>query len=123
MMPHRDVRIVPAQIQLLDYSAAPPEEDERREPTFSNPAKASKLLIDATRKWPYPPVSLPKLQYMERGLELWERAGLPKPTLREPWWGYKLGWWPEEDEEAAALAVQGEYYRTGEKAKQQRKKI
>lgn len=123
MMPHRDARIVSAQIQLLDYSAAPPEDDERREPTFSNPARASKILIDATRKWPYPPVSLPKRQYMERGLELWEKAGLPKPTLREPWWGYKLGWWPEEDEEEAALAVRGEYYKTGEKAKQQRKKI
>lgn len=123
MMPHRDARIVAAPIQLLDIAAGPPEEDDRREPTFSNPAKASKLLIDATRKWPYPPVSLPKRQYMERGLELWKQAGLPQPSLREPWWGYPLGWWTKEDEEEADLAVQGEYYKTGEKAKQQRKKI
>ncbi len=123
MMPHRDTRIIAAPIQLLDISAAPPEEDDRREPTFSDPAKASRLLIDATRKWPYPPVSLPKRQYMERGLELWEKAGLPKPTLREPWYGYALGYWNEESEEEADLAVQGEYYQTGEKAIGQRKKI
>ena len=123
MMPHRDARIVAAPIQLLDIAAGPPEEDDRREPTFSNPAKASKILIDATRKWPYPPVSLPKRQYMERGLELWQQAGLPQPSMREPWWGYPLGWWTKEDEEEADLAVQGEYYQTGEKAKRKRKKI
>src|SRR3990172_1909672 len=117
MMPHRDARIVEAPIMLLDYSAAPPEEGHRREPTFTNPPKSSAILIDATMKWPFPPVSLPKKEYMERGLELWAQAGLPKPVLRDPWWGYNLGWWTEEDEEEAGLAGRGGYYKTGEKAK------
>jgi hypothetical protein len=52
-----------------------------------------------------------------------QKAGLPKPSLREPRWGYPLGWWTREDEEEDDLAVQGEYYKMGEKAKQQRKKI
>jgi 4-hydroxy-3-polyprenylbenzoate decarboxylase len=42
------------------------------------------MLMDATRKWDYPPVSLPKKEYMERAKQLWERLELPKlkPQIR-----------------------------------------
>jgi 4-hydroxy-3-polyprenylbenzoate decarboxylase len=40
-----------------------------------------------------------------------------------PWHGYELGAWTERDREEAAWAVEGEYYRTGERAKKQRRPI
>ncbi|MET0691006.1 MAG: hypothetical protein ABWZ38_08230, partial [Candidatus Binatia bacterium] len=86
-------------------------------------AGSSAMLIDATRKWDYPPVSLPKREYMERAKQLWERLELPKLKPQEPWFGYNLGLWSEEDESEAALAVQGEHYQTGEKRLQQRVRV
>jgi 4-hydroxy-3-polyprenylbenzoate decarboxylase len=76
----------------------------------------SAILIDATRKWDYPPVSLPKKEFMERARTLWERLELPKLKPQDPWYGYNLGAWTAEDEEEAELALKGEHYQTGEKA-------
>jgi hypothetical protein len=81
------------------------------------------MLMDATRKWDYPPVSLPKKEYMERAKQLWERLELPKLKPQEPWFGYNLGLWSEEDENEAQLAVKGEHYQTGEKRLQQRVRV
>ena len=83
-------------------------------------AGCSALLIDATRKWDYPPVSLPKREFMERARQLWERLELPKLQPQEPWFGYQLGAWSEEDEEEAQLALRGEHYQTGEKRAKRR---
>jgi len=49
--------------------------------------------------------------------------GLPQLKLKEPWWGYNLGYWKDEHEECANLAVKGEYYKTGEIRAQNRVKI
>src|SRR5262249_22181778 len=76
--------------------------------------------IDATRKWDYPPVSLPKKEYMERAKQLWERLELPKLNPQDPWFGYNLGLWSSEDEEEADLALKGEHYQIGERRAQQR---
>lgn len=73
--------------------------------------------------WAYPPLSLPKKQYMERAIELWREIQLPSLELREPWFGYSLGYWSEEEEAEAELAVQGRHYETGEKLRQTRKMI
>lgn len=75
----------------------------------------SALLIDATLKEPFPPVSLPKKEYMERAREIWEELGLPSLKPQSPWFGYSLGQWSEELEEEGRLAVEGKYYLTGEK--------
>ena len=75
----------------------------------------SSLLIDATRKADFPPLSLPKREYMERAREIWEELALPKLEPQEPWHGYLLGLWPEELEEEAQLATQGEYDKVGKK--------
>lgn len=124
MMPHRDMRLVEGKTFLLDYSTNSSQERHMGgEPTFTENAKSSIVLIDTTMKWPYPPVSLPKREYMERALELWAQAGLPEPTLKTPWFGYPLGWWTDEDAEEADLAVRGEHYVTGEKARRQRKPV
>jgi len=75
----------------------------------------SSLLIDATRKADFPPLSLPKREYMERARKIWEELGLPRLEPQEPWHGYFLGLWPEELEEEARLAAAGEYGKVGEK--------
>ena len=74
----------------------------------------SALLIDATLKQDYPPISLPKREYMERARDIWEnRLGLPKITPEAPWFGYTLGDWPEALIREAERAVAGDYWETG----------
>jgi len=92
-------------------------------PGMEAPHKAEMMLINAIRKWSYPPVSLPAKQYMERARQIWEELQLPRLTPRTPWHGYELGHWTERDREEAAWAIEGEYYRTGERAKQERQVI
>jgi hypothetical protein len=72
------------------------------------------LLIDATRKWDYPPVALPKREYMERAREIWEAEGLPRLKPVAPWYGYELGYWPDTYREAAELNLQGKVSTLGE---------
>ena len=75
----------------------------------------SAMLINALLKEPFPPVSLPKRQYMERAKQIWEELELPNLKPEDPWFGYSLGQWTDENEEEAQLALKGEHYRTGEK--------
>jgi len=48
--------------------------------------------------------------------------GLPALKPRSPWYGYSLGAWTKEDEEEAEIALRGEHFVTGEKAKAKRVK-
>lgn len=118
MQPHRDMLVTRNRTPSMDPSAFPPGRE--LEVSMEEIAGCSVLLIDATRKWDYPPVSLPKREFMERARELWERLELPKLRPQEPWFGYPLGSWSEEDEEEAGLALKGEHYQTGEKAVKKR---
>lgn len=89
---------------------------------YLSPHGGSAILIDATRKWDYTPVSLPKRQFMERAKQIWDEEGLPRLHVKEPWHGYSPGYWTKQNEEEAELALKGEHYQTGEKlAKQQLK--
>lgn len=110
MQPHQDIQIVGGMSATLDPSAAPASDRkvEQRTPT-------STMMINATRKWAYPPLSLPPRQFMEHAIKLWEEEGLPKLNLRTPWFGRSLGFWTKENEAEAELALKGEYYQTGEK--------
>jgi 4-hydroxy-3-polyprenylbenzoate decarboxylase len=119
MDPQRDVRIVQGKRFDLDQAAAPPwATDEER--YYPMPTGSSALLIDATRKWPYRPVSLPRREFMERAKKIWEEEGLPELKPKSPWHGYSLGQWTKENEEEAELALKGEHYQTGEKLARQR---
>jgi 4-hydroxy-3-polyprenylbenzoate decarboxylase len=80
------------------------------------------VLIDATMKEDFPPISLPKREYMERAKKIWEELGLPKLKPQSPWYGYSLGEWPDELERAAELAVKGDYFQTGELLVKRRRK-
>ncbi|GHH82910.1 carboxylase [Streptomyces sulfonofaciens] len=97
MQPARDVTVLPGKLPRLDPSAA----------TDGSEASSSALLIDATRKMPYPPTSLPARPYMERARALWDDLGLPELQLTEPWHGYELGDWSEEDRRNADAAARG----------------
>jgi UbiD family decarboxylase len=116
MQPHRDVRITGGKASMLDHSLFPPGHSADLNEIYG----ASAILIDATRKWAYPPVSLPRQEYMERAKQIWEEEGLPTLTPKSPWHGYDLGYWPAEEAYEADLAVRGDHYVTGEKARQQR---
>ena len=116
MQPAKDVVVLPHRRAALDPSVAPPG----GKATGDAPQV---MLINATRKWDYPPVSLPARQYMERARTIWEELQLPHLTPRVPWHGYELGAWTEQDREEAAWAVDGDYYRTGERAKKGRRPI
>ena len=114
-VPHKDMQI----IRGKEKGHAPPfqyfkgsTEDYVR---FEEPADDSALLVNAILKVPFPPVSLPKREFMENALHIWEELGLPPIEKRYPWFGYSLGQWDEELEEEAALAVQGDHYVTGDK--------
>ncbi|MFQ5614150.1 MAG: UbiD family decarboxylase [Anaerolineae bacterium] len=116
MKPHQDVHIVPG----MEKGHAPPfHYKDLHEGTdvvsYHLPADESAMLCNAILKEPFPPISLPKREYMEHARELWEELGLPPLRPQRPWFGYSLGQWDEELEEEAELAVQGRHYQTGEK--------
>jgi 4-hydroxy-3-polyprenylbenzoate decarboxylase len=52
---------------------------------------------------------------MEKAVKIWEELQLPSLSLKNPWWGYSLGQWTEEEEKEADLAVEGRHYETGTK--------
>jgi len=101
--PHKDTRIVGNR-----PFGATPIGMVTSHPSSSYDPEESSLLIDATRKADFPPLSLPKKEYMEKARSIWEELDLPKLTPQEPWYGYSLGLWPEELDEEARLAAAGE---------------
>jgi UbiD family decarboxylase len=115
VQPHRDVKIVTHKSSQLDYSAIPPWIRESEIQAFPGVEGCSVMLIDATRPWPYTPVSLPAKEYMESSRKIWEELGLGELNVKGPWHGYELGFWSDEERQEADLAIRGEYYRTGEK--------
>jgi len=117
--PYRDAEIVEAPLFSLDPSVCPSTESKGL--YSERPKRSTALLIDATMPWPYPPLSLPKKQYMERAIEMWRDLQLPSLTLKDPWWGRSLGAWTEEEEQEAELAVKGLHYQTGEKQARSRR--
>ncbi|HLH98679.1 MAG TPA: UbiD family decarboxylase [Xanthobacteraceae bacterium] len=80
---------------------------------YSQGGRASKLLIDATRKGPMAPLALPKREFMERAQSLWAKLGLPPIALKAPWHGYPLGDWIERWDSYAERAVRGAWEETG----------
>ena len=74
----------------------------------------SSVLIDATRKADFPPLSLPKKEFMERAREIWEELELPKLEPQEPWHGYLMGLWPDELAREADLAAKSEHEKVWE---------
>jgi 4-hydroxy-3-polyprenylbenzoate decarboxylase len=107
----------------LDPSAAPTGSGEGKLRSAEG-MDFKRVVINATRKWPYPPVALPRKKYMDRALEIWQgHSDLPAPRMKEPWYGYELGYWDERLAGYAALIAQGEYRKVGEEMVQLQRKL
>ena len=76
--PHRDVHV----LHHKDGGHGPRSPDDSED--FA-------VLIDATLKETFPPIALPKPEYMENAKAIWEEIGLPKLWPEAPWFGYDLG--------------------------------
>jgi 4-hydroxy-3-polyprenylbenzoate decarboxylase len=90
-----------------------PVESNFAERTYPEGLGGSQILIDATLKFPYPPVSLPSRELMEGARVIWGELGLPKLAPRVPWFGYPLGYWPESWDKATKLTSAGRYLESG----------
>jgi 4-hydroxy-3-polyprenylbenzoate decarboxylase len=106
---------------VLDMQLVPHRDQGHGPKSKRNNGEDASVLIDATMKEPFPPISLPKREYMERAKAIWEELGLPPLKPEAPWYGYSLGEWPDELEHAAELAVQGDYFETGKRLAERRR--
>lgn len=69
--PARDMRVIANTAAIeLDPSGHPPQE-------IPNEDLGSKVVIDATRRWKYPAISLPPRARLEAVVENWDAYGLP----------------------------------------------
>ncbi len=71
--------------------------------SYHLPADESAMLCNAILKEPFPPVSLPKREYMENARKISEEPELPKLRPQMPWFGYSLGQWSDELDHEAEL--------------------
>jgi len=123
MQPREDMQIISHRVGRLDPSAALPSRPGDPQESFPGILGASAVMIDATRKRPFPPVGFPRKEYMERAQDLWKSKGLPQLKLRSPWYGYELGRWTADDDENAQLLTKGEYLKVGEKMKKRQTQV
>ena len=83
----------------------------------------SALLINAVLKHDMAPLALPKREFMEHAKTLWEdKLNLGALHPEAPWHGYSMGAWNDELDREAALAVKGDYWETGRRSAQRRRK-
>lgn len=82
-------------------------------PELPGGAIDSTMLIDATAKGTFPPVALPKEEFMNRAKAIWEKLGLPTLSPETPWHGYSLGEWSEEWDACADRAAKGDWMING----------
>jgi 4-hydroxy-3-polyprenylbenzoate decarboxylase len=106
----------------LDFHILPHRDQGHGPRSQRNGGEDASVLIDATLKEDFPPISLPKREFMERAKAIWEELGLPALKPEAPWFGYSLGEWPAELDEAAARATRGDYFSTGKQLEKRRRK-
>ena len=106
---------------LIDLHILPHRDQGHGPRSHRNGGQDGSVLIDATLKEDFPPVSLPKKPFMEKAKKIWEELGLPPLKPEQPWFGYSLGEWTDEFDEAAEAAVRGDYFETGKKIAKRRR--
>ena len=106
----------------LDIHVLPHRDQGHGPRSLRNNGEDASVLIDATLKEDFPPISLPKREYMERAKVIWEELGLPKLKPESPWFGYSLGEWSPEFDEAALRATRGDYLDNAKGLEQRRRK-
>jgi UbiD family decarboxylase len=110
MNPVADVEVVPHR----GLGHGPKREHDRTED--------STLLIDATMKDDMPPLALPKKQYMEQAKAIWQELNLGPLRPQPPWFGYSLGDWLPQWDDAAQRAAEGRYLDNGRISEKLRRK-
>jgi 4-hydroxy-3-polyprenylbenzoate decarboxylase len=103
--PHKDLQV---------FHGKDPGHSPRVGEVLGIDAEDSAMLINATLRTTFPPISLPKREYMERAAEIWDELDLPPLKREAPWFGYSLGQWSEEFEREAQLAVEGRWLESGD---------
>ena len=68
----------------LDFHILPHRDQGHGPRSKRNGGQDTSVLIDATLKENFPPISLPKREYMERAKVIWEELGLPKLKPEAP---------------------------------------
>jgi UbiD family decarboxylase len=106
----------------LDLHILPHRDQGHGPRSKRNGGQDASVLIDATLKEDFPPISLPKRPYMERAKAIWEELGLPKLKPESPWFGYSLGEWSPDLDEAAERATRGDYFEMGKALEKRRRK-
>ena len=107
---------------ILDMQVLPHRDQGHGPRSKRNNGEDGSVLYDATLKENFPPISLPKRQFMEGAAKIWDELGLPKLKPQAPWFGYSLGEWDPEFDEAAEMAVKSEYWEYGKRIAQRRRK-
>ena len=87
--------------------------------SLRNGGEDASVLFDATLKEPFPPISLPKREYMENARKIWEELGLPPLKPQAPWFGTSLGEWDEPSMSWPERATESDYWVTGDIIAQQ----
>jgi UbiD family decarboxylase len=119
--PESDISIQRGRSAGLDPSLGPTGASRGRIDPAGHPSESFRVLIDATMRGPYPPVALPRQEYMNRALEIWrQHPALPELRLLPPWYGYPLGYWSAEEQDLADRLVHGDYDAAGRLAAERR---
>jgi UbiD family decarboxylase len=105
----------------LDVQILPHRDQGHGPRSLRNGGEDASVLFDATLKEPFPPISLPKREYMEHARKIWEELGLPPLKPQAPWYGISLGEWEEGFDVMAKRAVEGDHWVTGDVIAQQRR--
>jgi UbiD family decarboxylase len=90
---------------MLDMHVLPHRDQGHGPRSKRNNGSDASVLIDATLKEDFPPISLPKREFIENAGKIWEELGLPRLKPESPWYGYSLGEWPAELDAAAQRAT------------------
>jgi 4-hydroxy-3-polyprenylbenzoate decarboxylase len=106
----------------LDMHVLPHRDQGHGPRSTRNGGEDASVLIDATLKENFPPISLPKREFMENARKIWEELGLSALRPEAPWYGYSLGDWSDEFEAAARRATAGDYFTTGKQAAKRRRR-
>ena len=106
---------------ILDMQVLPHRDQGHGPRSKRNNGEDGSVLYDATLKENFPPISLPKREFMENAAEIWDEIGLPKLKPQEPWFGYSLGEWGDDFDEAAKMATDSDYWAYGERIAQRRR--
>jgi 4-hydroxy-3-polyprenylbenzoate decarboxylase len=110
--PHKDLQV---------FHGKDPGHSPRVGEVLGIDAEDSAMLINATLRTTFPPVSLPKREFMERAAEIWDELDLPPLKREAPWFGYSLGQWSDDFEREAQLALQGRWMESGAEHSERRR--